>query len=62
MESNGWVMWKMGTWLMTHEFVVPAKLLLQIGRALCDLVANHGHGSRIDSLQDLGLSENVVYP
>ena len=20
MESNGWVMWKMGTWLMTHAY------------------------------------------
>ena len=22
MESNGWVMWKMGTWLMTHDILV----------------------------------------
>ena len=21
MESNGWVMWKMGTWLMTHDWI-----------------------------------------
>ena len=24
MESNGWVMWKMGTWLMTHGERSPA--------------------------------------
>ena len=31
MESNGWVMWNMGTWLMTH---VPRKLCKYTSEAL----------------------------
>ena len=36
MESNGWVMWKMGTWLMTHGPLSTKILLLSFSRAACD--------------------------
>ena len=42
MESNGWVMWNMGTWLMTHGLYVLGEPLLH-GRLLLRLVFDSAH-------------------
>ena len=51
---NGWVMWNMGTWLMTHDYCPPP------GRALPFYLVDFGDPTQVALLNSFAGSKNVA--